>query len=830
MTAYDQPGVSIFQQANFARTQGDFENALRLYRSAALQRPALAKEIAFIIAWLQAQQSQQPLSQFWPQTAIALQEEADSFNKHILPVENDDAQKVASGDGLSLSAIQQTVNLKLAENGNWQASSNDPFFIFQLPAEGLPAGFYYWQLQLDSADTFMPVNAKLYPDYGQGFKEQHAINFAVPANQGTARWVYFSAPVRQLRFDPAEIALNFALSGFSLAPFNSDSAQAAITKELLANSVALPPVAEYSAINLYAAYDAFVKNRVTNIDYSTWITHKELPLWPNTDQVAALITGFANQPLISVVMPTYNSDEFFLRQCIESVLQQSYPNWELCIADDCSPKPHVVAVLQEYAARDARIKFVRRSTNDHISLTTNSALELASGDFVALLDHDDLLAEHALLYMARAINANPQAQIFYSDEDKIDEAGRRSEPHFKGGWNLDLFFSQNYVSHLGVYKRTLLQKIGGFRAGVEGAQDQDLLLRCLPYVDAKQVIHVPHILYHWRMLPGSTALASGEKSYTTEAGIKALTDFFAQQGPAGIRVSRGQLPNTYRVQWPLPAVLPKVSLLIPTRDRKALTEVAVRSILEKTTYPNYHIVILDNGSVEPETLAFFAAIQQADSRVRVLRYDHPFNYSAINNFGAANSNGEILGLINNDIEVINPDWLTEMVSHAIRPDIGCVGAKLHYSDGRIQHAGVVLGLGGVAGHGHKLYPKDAYGYFARLVCAQNYAAVTAAVLLVRRELFEKVGGLNETDLTVAFNDVDLCLKVMAAGYRNLWTPYAQLYHHESVSRGAEDTPEKQQRFLQEQQYMHNTWGDLLQQDPFYSPHLSKTREDFSIAL
>jgi glycosyltransferase involved in cell wall biosynthesis len=527
-------------------------------------------------------------------------------------------------------------------------------------------------------------------------------------------------------------------------------------------------------------------------------------------------------------MPTYNTDAQYLRECIDSVLIQSYPYWQLCIADDCSPKPHVMAILREYAAKDQRIKVCRREENGHISLASNSAIALASGDFIALLDHDDLLAKDALFFMAEAINQYPDGQVFYSDEDKIDLQGRRSDPHFKSDWNPDLFFAQNYVSHLGVYRTSLIKKIGGFRAGVEGSQDQDLLLRCLPHVRHDQIHHIPRVLYHWRMLEGSTALASGEKSYTTLAGIKALTDYFAEQGPGGIRVDAGVVPNTYRLYWPIPAQAPKVSLLIPTRDRCSLVEVAVRSILEKTSYPNYEIVILDNGSVEDETLQFFAEITQQDRRVKVLAYDYPFNYSAINNFGVSSTDGELVGLINNDIEVISPDWLTEMVSHAIRPDIGCVGAKLYYGNNLIQHAGVILGIGGVANHSHKMFPRHAFGYFARLVCPQNLSAVTAAVLLVKREIYQQVGGLNETALKVAFNDVDFCLKVREAGYRNLWTPYAELYHHESVSRGAEDTPEKQARFKVEVDYMMTVWQTQLAQDPYYNPNLTRTKDDFSI--
>ncbi|HAW8069047.1 TPA: glycosyltransferase family 2 protein, partial [Escherichia coli] len=564
-----------------------------------------------------------------------------------------------------------------------------------------------------------------------------------------------------------------------------------------------------------------------SVDYEEWIETVETPSLPDKAEVATILAKLATPPVISVVMPVYNPVEIYLRACLDSVIAQSYPYWELCIADDKSPKEHVQRVLREYEAKDKRINVVYRQQNGHISAASNSALEIAKGDFVALLDHDDALPEHALLFMAQAICAQPETQILYSDEDKLNGRGERFDPHFKSDWNPDLFFSQNYVSHLGVYRRNLLQRIGGFRLGVEGSQDQDLLLRCLPHVQADQIVHIPRVLYHWRAIEGSTALASGEKSYTTDAGIKALRDYFATQ-QAGVEVDAGLVPNTYRVRYPIPEPAPLVSLLIPTRDRRSLTETAVRSILEKSTYTNFEILILDNGSVEAETLEFFREIQLEDRRVKVLAYDFPFNYSAINNFGARHAKGTVIGLVNNDIEVINPEWLTEMVSQCLRPEIGCVGAKLYYSNDTVQHAGVILSLGDVAGHSHKHFPRNHPGYFHRLSLVQTLSAVTAACLLIRKEIFDLVSGLDEKNLKVAFNDVDFCLKVREAGYRNLWTPYAELYHYESISRGAEDSPEKIARFTQEVNFMKAKWTDYLERDPFYSPNLTKNREDFSI--
>ncbi|NTV94302.1 MAG: glycosyltransferase family 2 protein [Thiobacillus sp.] len=564
--------------------------------------------------------------------------------------------------------------------------------------------------------------------------------------------------------------------------------------------------------------------------YVAWVAKHDTLSEADRAHLRTRVGALARRPRVSVVMPTYNTEGSFLRQAIESVRGQLYDHWELCIADDASTNPEVRAILEEYQAVDPRIRVAFRAENGHISAASNTALALATGDYVALLDHDDALAEDALCHVALALADHPDAAVVYSDEDKIDAEGRRFEPHFKCDWNPDLFLSQNYVSHLGVYRRDLLERIGGFRLGVEGSQDQDLLLRCLPHVRAEQIVHVPRVLYHWRAVAGSTAMTAGEKNYTTEAGIKALRDYFAEHGPKGVAVESAAVPNTYRVRWPLPEPAPFVSLLMPTRDQKAVTEVAVRSILDRTAYTNFEIIILDNGSVEPDTLAFFDAIQREDGRVRVVRDERPFNFSALNNLGVRHARGSVIGLVNNDVEVIGPDWLGEMVSQACRPDIGCVGAKLYYGDDTLQHGGVILGIGGVANHVHKHAPATSPGYFARLLVTQNYSAVTAACLLVRREVYEAVGGLDEENLVVAFNDVDFCLKVRQAGYRNLWTPYAELYHHESVSRGTEDTPEKQARFEREIAFMQDKWGDALRADPYYNPNLSRARVDFSIAL
>jgi GT2 family glycosyltransferase len=531
-----------------------------------------------------------------------------------------------------------------------------------------------------------------------------------------------------------------------------------------------------------------------------------------------------SKPLISVLVPTYDTDERFLREMIDSVQAQIYPNWELCIADDASRQPHVRNILESYARDDARIKLAFRETNGHISAATTTALELATGEWSALLDHDDVLRPHALLAVAKTINLHPDVQLIYSDEDKLDMDGERTQPFFKPDYSPELLLAQNYFNHLTVHRTANIRAVGGWRVGLEGSQDYDLNLRVIEKIDAAQIRHIPEVLYHWRIVAGSTSLATEEKSYASDAGLLAVREHLERTGQdAQVEM----LPSRYyRVRHTLPTPPPMVSLIIPTRDRADLLAMSVGATLQKSTYPNYEIVIVDNGSVEAETKSYFKKIKK-NKRVKVLEYDQPFNYSAINNFAAAQCRGDIIGLVNNDIEVISPDWIEELVSWAVQDGVGCVGAKLYYPDGQIQHAGVVLGIGGVAGHSHKYYDRTSSGYFSRLGVHHDVSAVTGACLFVRRSLFEAVGGLDET-LAVAFNDVDFCLRVRALGYRNVFTPFAELYHHESVSRGDDQTPEKAARFRGEIELMRLRWENELRSDSYYSPNLSLEKEDYDL--
>jgi GT2 family glycosyltransferase len=438
------------------------------------------------------------------------------------------------------------------------------------------------------------------------------------------------------------------------------------------------------------------------------------------------------------------------------------------------------------------------------------------------------LRPDALALIADGIVGNPLARIIYTDEDKIDEHGVRSEPYLKGGWNRELFYSQNYINHLTAIRRDLVDVAGPLRSDFDGSQDYDLLLRCLEHVDDKAILHLPFVCYHWRFATQRVNFSHNQGSKALDAAIRALNEHFQRTRHPAVAGRAGPDLNYTRIRRQ-PKSKPLVSLIIPTRDRKSVLETAIRSIHERTTYPNYEIIIADNDSSEPATLEYLAGLKRAGV-ARIVPAPGPFNFSRINNIAAAEARGEILGFVNNDVEVRNGDWLDELTGYFATPDIGATGAKLYYPDGRIQHAGVVTGIGGVAGHLFKYFQGDAHGPFCQLRLPRETTCVTAACLLVRRELFRKVGGFDEKNLAVAFNDIDLCLKLRRLGARIVWTPFAELTHFESVSRGADTDPVKQERFQREVRHMLTAWGkDILADDPYYSPNLTLTHENGAFA-
>lgn len=686
-----------------------------------------------------------------------------------------------------------------------------------------------WHIVVINKRGIKPVNhtLKLIVDYGCSFESHRSYDFLRRADRSLIVAVYILSPTKLLRLEssvvmpkssfsiirvPTPLVLFYsALFGLHILTFNHGFKYP--VKKLKSIMIKYTRRDLHKKVCIYGHSRNWIR-----ISYRKWIKQFE----------ALHISEPAEQgkTKFSIILPVFGVDIRFLAEAINSVKGQLYSNWELCISGDASHEAQIRKLLKKEGAYDNRIKVNFRDTNGHMSKNSNDALALAAGDYCVLLDPDDLLRPHSLSEVYKVLENHPDVAFIYSDHDNIDVRGKRSCHNFKPKFNRDLFHAQNYINHLTVLKTSRLKEISGWREGYESRQDHDLYLRFLHGLSPNQITHIPKVLYHQRAMRGDAAMGGPEKERLHGAELKVLSEHFHGINK-NIRVSANPAGQGYRVRYPIPVKPPLVSLIIPTKDLADVMQVCIESILEKTLYPNYEILIVNNNSNEDETFAFFEVIQRRSPRVKVIDYKGSFNYSAINNYAVNHARGEFIGLVNNDIEIINQEWLTEMVSHASRPDIGCVGAKLYYPNDTIQHAGIILGLGGVAGHGHKYYQRDALGYSSRLQLTQNLSAVTGALLIVEKSIFQAVGGLNEKHLKVAFNDVDLCLKVMCKGYRNLWTPYAEAYHHEAKSRGREDTPEKAGRFLHEIKYMRDTWADLIDHDPYYSPNLTRHRDDFS---
>lgn len=560
----------------------------------------------------------------------------------------------------------------------------------------------------------------------------------------------------------------------------------------------------------------------SEIDYKEWL-EKNMPTRQELDRQAK--HKFKYAPKISILVPVYNTPETFLRQMIESVQKQTYENWELCIANANPGNEQVKAILKEYAENDARVKVTDVPENEGIAQNTNKALKIAEGAFIGLLDHDDVLAENALYEVVKELNKVVDTDVIYTDEDKVSTAmDEYFSPNFKPDFNLDMLRSNNYFCHFFVAKKELIEAVGGFRGEYNGAQDYDLFLRCIE--KAERIGHIPMILYHWRVHQESTADNPLSKMYAYEAGKKAIEQHLKRCGVMA-KVSKTENLGFYRVKYQQEGN-PVVSILIPNKDQKETLDQCLKSIEEHTDYENYEIIIIENNSTEKETFEYYKQIR--NPKIRVIEWKDEFNYSAINNYGVRNAKGEYLLFLNNDIEVIHSDWLREMLSNCQREEVGAVGAKLYYPDNTVQHAGVIVGIGGVAGSVFVGLKRGYTGYMHRASIQQNLSAVTAACMMVKKSVFEEVGGFEEK-LKVAFNDIDFCLKIREKGYLIVYDPYVELYHYESKTRGAEDTTEKIRRFQSEIEYMRSHWNSILKNgDPAYNPNLSLKKWDYSLRV
>lgn len=534
---------------------------------------------------------------------------------------------------------------------------------------------------------------------------------------------------------------------------------------------------------------------------------------------------FERDVRISIVVPLYHTPKPFLLELIRSVQAQTYPNWELCFADG-SDREHgeVGKIVLAEQEKDERIRYCKLEKNLGISGNTNAAIGISTGEYISLLDHDDLLHPSALYEVMRAI-CEKGADFIYTDETTFSKTPEDAyQPHYKPDFSPDLLRSYNYICHLTTFSRALMDQVGMFDSAFDGSQDYDMILRLTER--AEKIVHIPQILYFWRASAQSTASNVAVKPYTLDAAKRALAAHLARVGLNG-KVTDGRIPSTYRIRYRIQGK-PLVSILIPNMDHIDVLSKCVESVETRSTYTNFEILIIENNSRQEATFEYYRQITQKYPNIRVIRWEGTFNFSAINNFGIAEMKGDYCILLNNDIEILTPSWIEEMLMFVQRPDVGAAGMMLYYPDNTVQHAGVILGIGGIAGHSHKYFKRGSFGYMSRMAIAQDLSAVTAACMMVKSAVLREVGGLDES-LAVAFNDVDLCLKIRKAGYLIVFTPFAEAYHYESKSRGAENTPEKVARFNREIDRFREKWGKELDAgDPYYNPHLSLEFEDFRL--
>ena len=683
--------------------------------------------------------------------------------------------------------------------------------------------------------------AKLYFDLGRGFEEAGVL----VGQSGISDPLFILAAsdaLHHIRIDPLEEEAGFILHELSLASIQDEETIAKLVEERAparAEGFYRARAAKHLTHGLPAqghdpVADLALSRRLTSLcggdagpgDYSAWLERYERPYAADYLRMAEMMAAFSVKPSFSFVMPMYNTPLDLLSQCLNSLLDQNYTNFNICIADDNSSDRRAPDFVEALAARDPRVRFVRRRTNGHISEASNSALALADGDYIVLVDHDDIVPDYCLFVLAEAINRHPGARILFSDEDKLSEYGERCLPYFKTKLNTFLLYGHNMISHLGVYERALVRAVGGFRKGFEGSQDYDLALRCIEVAGPEAVVHIPHVLYHWRMIAGSTAVSIDEKSYAAGAATAAVEDHFRRAG-LPLTSEPGVAPGLNRVGTHA-APESRVSILIPTRDGLDLLRPCIESVRRKST-GRFEVVVVDNGSCRPDTLDYFEELRR-DDLAKVVAWPEPFNFSAINNFGVQHCAGEIVCFLNNDTEVVSDGWLDRARTLLSIADVGAVGARLLYPDGALQHMGIALGMGahGVAGTPHGGLAGESPGYFGKARLLAEFSAATAACLFVRRTDFLAVDGF-EPALAVAYNDIDLCLKLRRSGLKVLCDPEITLIHKESRTRGYDDTSERALRLQREADFMLRRWPGELADDPYSSPNLSLMSPNFDLA-
>ena len=716
------------------------------------------------------------------------------------------------------------------KKGEYKSTGADSCFALSLDESDRRGGWFYIEAALVRHNGNRIANLRV----ETADKADRRFDWPITTNlRGSIREVVYLPPnVTRLLWYPTAAAGFFSQSPLLIHRISSVESFARRLHRVLISRVNYKPdltirgqaLSVWSAVsNLQKAYRQTADlraGRARGVDYPAFLAHAEKFSLSNMGRMREQATGLGGTPLISIFIVLRNPVQMYLEKTLDSVVSQFHANWELLLCADAGTQSQVAGLLKQRQAADSRIKLLTVMTGLGVADCLNQALHAARGECAARLGQHDIVHAHALFHVALELAKHPGTDLIYTDDDRIDALGTRSHPAFKPDWNADLLLSHNYIACMALFSRKAAIKAGGYRKGFDGAEDYDLLLRLSREIAPEAIRHISKVLYSRLTVGRETASDVSHLS-----GLRALQEHLL---PAGATAVSDPATGAYRVSHPVPTPPPLVTLIIPTRDKVEILKKCIEGIQQKTDYPNWEMLVIDNRSVDSETHEYFREIA-ADCRIRVLAYDNPFNYSAINNFAARLANGDIVALLNNDLEVIAPQWLGEMVSHAIRPEIGAVGAKLLYPDGMVQHAGVVLGIGGVAGHVHRFSPGDDPGYCYRASVTQNLSAVTGACMLVRKALYWQVGGLNEASLAVAFNDIDFCLKLRDAGYRNLYTPQALLTHHESISRGRDDTEEKNNIFRKEYAYMQNTWQGKLLNDPAYNPNLTLEFENFSLA-
>ncbi|WP_444891166.1 glycosyltransferase family 2 protein [Microbulbifer sp. DLAB2-AA] len=680
--------------------------------------------------------------------------------------------------------------------------SNRP--LFTIEKNRLERGWYMVEVLIESDTSYLETFFTIHHQSGRKSKQ---LNLSVRNGRMAKRLIWLARGEENISFSPAQNKCNFVIKRLTLVRVSMLFARNRMRARLSCRSLSVPSRLTYR----WAYYDSTFNPNGVRVSYREWIKKVEPDLWPKLDGLTEVS--------FTILMPVDQSSNLdSIKRTVYSIISQKYKNWNLFIIPMEVLDRKIISKIKSLIGYNEKIRLI-----DRVNYRQSIEKILNKDTYYLMCPPRAVLANKALSCFEYILRKKPKAKIIYSDEDMLNSASRRSSPNFKSAWNPDLFYSINYIGEFVVFAPGLLEASSFSNLKNEMAWDYNLLLQILKKIKKPNdsIFHIPRILFH--------RFSDFNKDLYLESSKKILKRYFNDKGQRNVEVEYEKDQGALYVRWPILNENPLVSLLIPTRDMLPILKQCVESILKKTSYENYEILILDNQSKDPKTIEYLEYIKNFN-KVRVIKYDQPFNYSAINNFGVKHAHGKIIGLINNDIEVISSNWLEEMVAHASRPNIGCVGAKLYYSDNRIQHAGVVIGLGGLAGHAHKFFKKSVMGYMNRLICTQNFSAVTAACLLLRKETYEKVGGLDEKNFEVAFNDVDLCLKVQKAGFRNLWTPFAEMYHHESISRGLDNTPEKRARFEREATCLKNRWRTHSGIDPYYSPFLTHKREDFSLGL